>query len=88
MKTIELLGQVDENHRLSALVPNEIPAGPVRLALVVPSTESSAGSVAADEDDAGNAWEHGVLREWSDELADPRQDFYGLNDGEPIVATG
>lgn len=82
MKTIELLGQVDKDHRLSAVVPSDIPPGPVKFALVVPSVEADMAS----EDEAGGAWALGVSRQWAEELADPRQDIYSLNDGEQVDA--
>ena len=75
MKTIELIGDVDDRHRLHAQVPAELPAGPVRLLLVVPG-----------EDDTGACWTHGITREWVAELADPRQDIYTLADGQPLDA--
>lgn len=75
MKAIELRGNIDEQHRLRAEVPEELPAGPVRLIVLLP-----------EEDDAGVAWAQGVAREWSEELADPRQDIYTLDDGRPLDA--
>jgi hypothetical protein len=84
VKTIEVLGQVDEDHRLSAVVPREIPPGPVRFALVVPGGRERA----TEEDDGGDAWASGIAQDWGDELADPRQDIYDLNDGEPVDAAG
>ncbi|MBZ5634886.1 MAG: hypothetical protein LAO55_17325 [Acidobacteriia bacterium] len=75
MKAIELIGDIDEQHRLRAQVPDELPAGPVRLIVLLP-----------DEDDAGIAWPHGVAKEWSDELRDSRQDIYTLEDGQPVNA--
>ena len=75
MKAIELIGDIDEQHRLRAQVPDELPAGPVRLIVLLP-----------DEDDAGIAWPHGVAKEWSDELRDSRQDVYTLEDGQPVNA--
>src|SRR5437879_1839052 len=52
MKTIELIGQVDEQHRLSAQVPPDVPPGPVKLALVVESNSAAAN----EEDEAGAQW--------------------------------
>ena len=75
MKAIELTGDIDEQHRLHAQVPAEVPAGPVRLIVLLP-----------DEDDAGIAWSQGVAREWLDELQDPRQDVYTLDDGQAVNA--
>ncbi|HXP85582.1 MAG TPA: hypothetical protein VN841_12725 [Bryobacteraceae bacterium] len=73
MKAVELVGDIDEQHRLRARVPRGVPAGPVRLILLLP-----------DEDDAGGAWARGVATEWADELGDSRQDLYTLDDGQPV----
>jgi len=70
MKAIELLGNIDEQHRLRAQVPEGLPAGPVRVIVLLP-----------EEDDAGLSWSQGIAREWSDELSDARQDIYTLDDG-------
>ena len=77
MRAIELVGSIDDHHRLKAQVPNELPAGPVRLIVFVP-----------DEDDAGSAWKHGIAREWATELEDSREDIYTLDDGQPVNAAG
>ena len=75
MKAIELIGDIDEQHRLQARVPEELPAGPVRLIVLVP-----------EEDDTGAAWARGIAAEWADELRDARQDIYTLQDGRPVNA--
>jgi hypothetical protein len=75
IKSIEVVGAIDERHRLRAQVPAEIPAGPVRLIVLLP-----------DEDDAGAAWAKGVETEWSDELRDSSQDIYTLEDGQAVNA--
>jgi hypothetical protein len=75
MKAIELLGDIDEKHRLRAEVPADVPAGPVRLIVLLP-----------DEDEGGIAWPQGVAREWSEELQDSRQDIYTLEDGQAVNA--
>jgi len=75
MKAIELIGDVDDQHRLQAHVPEDVPAGPVRLIVLLP-----------DEDEGGIAWAQGVDRAWSDELRDSRQDIYTLEDGQPVNA--
>jgi len=74
MVSIKVTGNVDENHQLSARVPATIPSGPVTI-LIVP---------ASHEDEAGDTWMTGIAREWSDELGDPGQDIYTLEDGEPV----
>ena len=75
MKAIELIGDVDDQHRLQARVPEEVPAGLVRLIVLVP-----------EEDETGAAWAHGIATEWADELRDGRQDIYTLQDGQPVNA--
>ena len=73
MRAIELVGDIDEQHRLRAQVPTDLPAGPVRLIVLLP-----------EEDEAGIAWAQGVAKEWADDLGDTRQDIYTLQDGQPI----
>ena len=75
MKAIELIGDIDDQHRLHAQVPKELPAGQVRLIVLLPG-----------EDEAGSIWAQGVAAEWSTELNDPREDIYTLNDGRPVNA--
>ena len=76
MKAIELVGDIDKQHRLRAEVPPELPAGPVRLVVLLP-----------DEDPAGTLWAHGVANEWSAELSDIREDIYTMEDGQPLNAS-
>lgn len=71
MKAIELVGNIDEQHRLRAEVPEGLPTGPVRLIVLLP-----------EEDDAGLTWPRGIAWEWSDELADTKQDIYTLRTGQ------
>jgi hypothetical protein len=73
MNAVRISGHVDGQHRLSAVVPDSIPPGPVTVLIVR----------RCDEDDAGEAWMPGVAREWADELSDARQDIYTLSDGAP-----
>ena len=75
MRGIELLGEIDDQGRLRAEVPQGFPVGSVRVIVLVP-----------DEDDAGLAWAAGVSTEWSAELGDPEQDIYTLDDGQPLDA--
>jgi hypothetical protein len=75
MKALELTGDIDDQHRLQADVPPELPAGPVRIIVLVP-----------DEDEAGDRWAQGISMEWADELRDSRQDIYTLEDGKPVDA--
>jgi len=75
MNAIELIGDIDDEHRLHAQVPKELPAGQVRVIILLPG-----------EDEAGGVWAHGIAAEWSAELQDPREDIYTLNDGQPVNA--
>jgi hypothetical protein len=74
MSVLTVTGHVDDQHRLTANVPDTVPPGPVTVQI----------SPATDEDDAGGAWMAGIAREWENELSDPREDIYTLHDGEPI----
>ena len=73
MKAIEMIGAVDEQHRLKAEVPDGLPPGPVRVLVLPPG-----------EDPADLAWMRAVASEWSDVLVDPREDLYTLEDGHPL----
>ena len=75
MKALELVGEVDDKHRLHAQVPAALPPGPVRIIVLVP-----------EEDEAGIAWMQGIAREWAAELGDPCEDIYTLDDGKPLDA--
>jgi hypothetical protein len=75
MKAIELFGDIDEQHWLQADVPEDLPAGPVRLIVLLP-----------DEDAGGAAWTQRIAKEWAAELGDAREDLYTLADGQPLNA--
>ena len=75
MKTVEVIGEIDDQHRLSAQVPQGFPIGSVRVIVLAP-----------EEDAAGSAWTKGICAEWSEELGDSRQDIYNLEDGEAVDA--
>ena len=75
MRAIELTGDIDATHHLRAKVPEGLPAGCVRLFVLL-----------EEEDDAGIAWANGSSGEWGDELPDSRQDIYTLDDGQPVNA--
>lgn len=75
MRTIELVGQVDEQHQLHIEVPPDIPPGPVKVLVEV------------EEEDATD-WGRAVLQRWAEESDDPREDIYTLDDGVPYHAKG
>ena len=72
MSRIEIIGTVDDQHRLSVVVTEQIKAGPVKVILEV-----------ADEDEEENIWRQGVAAIWARDY-DPREDIYTLQDGDPI----
>ena len=75
MKALELIGEVDERHRLQAQVPEVLLPGPVRIIVLIP-----------EEDEMGVGWMQGIAHEWAAELSDPREDIYTLEDGKPVDA--
>jgi hypothetical protein len=77
MKAIELIGDIDSQHRLRADVPEGLPVGQVRLIVLLP-----------EEENAGSAWADGIAKEWSADLSDTRQDIYTLEDGESLNGSG
>ena len=75
MKAVELQGEIDDQHRLHADVRQSVPAGSVRVIVLI-----------SEEHESVAAWAARVSSEWSAELNDPAQDIYTLNDGQPIDA--
>jgi hypothetical protein len=75
MKTIKVIGSVDEQHRLCAEVPATVPPGPVEVVLVVPSDS---------EEEISREWTEGIAREWAAEWREPREDIYTIEDGQPV----
>jgi hypothetical protein len=73
----ELHGVVDDQHRLNALVPDEIAPGPVKIIIEIPPGE---------EDE--RAWARAIGRIWEADWSDPREDIYSLEDGEPVDGPG
>ncbi len=71
MSHIELVGTVDDHHRLSLIVPEQVKAGPVKVILEL-------------ADEVEDDWRHGVAHIWARDWSDPREDIYTLGDGEPI----
>jgi len=72
VKAIELQGEIDNQHRLHANVPQSLPTGSLRVIVFI-----------SEEDEGGLAWAAGVSSEWSADLNDRAQDVYTLNDGQP-----
>ena len=75
MTALLVTGHVDDQHRLTADVPDTIPPGPVTIS-ILPLT---------NDDETGAAWAAGIAREWAEELGDSREDIYTLADGEPVA---
>ena len=82
MKALEFAAEVDAHHRLQLVVPDVLP-GPVRVLVLLPETEQEAPE---QKGEADAAWMRAVAQEWREELADPHEDIYTLEDGEPIHA--
>ena len=82
MKALEFVAEVDDQHRLSLDLPGTGP-GPVRVLVLLPEPPEE-GIEATEEFDS--VWMQALSREWREELADPREDIYTLEDGEPVDA--
>ena len=82
MKALEFVAEVDTQHRLYLELPHT-PAGPVRVLVLVPEPQEPASEA---EDTVNAVWMQAITREWQEELADPREDIYTLEDGDPIDA--
>lgn len=71
MSRTELVGNVDDQHRLSLVVPEQIKPGTVKVIVEIP-------------EDVEDDWRQGVAHMWARDWSDPREDIYTLTDGEPI----
>ena len=65
MKAPELIGNIDERHRLHACLPADVPIGPVRLIVLL-----------SEEDQPSAVWTQGIATDWAGDLRDPRQEVY------------
>lgn len=72
MKPVELIGHVDEQHRLHVELPAEVRPGPVKVT-VGPATE---------EDEEAD-WQALINHSWTEDWSDPREDIHTLEDGKP-----
>ena len=77
METVVVTGSVNDQHVLSANVPTSLPPGPVTIVVLPSSPEAN----------LDREWIEGVAHEWADELSDPRQDIYTMDDGVSVNAT-
>lgn len=71
MKPVELIGHVDEQHKLHIELPPEMQPGPVKI-IVQSATEGD------EEDD----WRALINHSWAKDWSDPRDDIYTLEDGK------
>jgi hypothetical protein len=69
MKRIELVGRVDEHHRLCVDVPKTIQPGPVRVIVEAIAKEEKAGK---------DTWGAAVAQAWIADWSDSREDIYSL----------
>jgi hypothetical protein len=76
MKTIELVGHVDEQHQLHVTLPEDVQPGPVKVTL----------QTASENDEEGD-WRALINQSWAKDWSDPREDIYTLEDGKPSHET-
>jgi hypothetical protein len=72
MKTIELIGHIDEQHDLHVELPVNVQPGPVKITVQATTVED-------EEVD----WRALISQSWAEDWSDPREDIYTLEDGEP-----
>ena len=72
MKTIKIVGRVDEHHELRIELPHDIPPGTFTVVVQI-------------EEDEEDNWGTMTLRRRAEELDNPREDIYTLEDGEPFI---
>ena len=82
MRALEFVAEVDDQHRLHLELP-DTPQGPVRVLVLLPDIPQEAPEA---EGEADAVWMRALAHEWREELLDPREDIYTLEDGEPIDA--
>ena len=74
MKTIELVGHVDEQHHLHVELPVEIQPGPVKVTLQAVTDDAEEGD-----------WRALISQSWVKDWSDPGEDIYTLEDGKPNI---
>src|SRR5260370_18500311 len=72
MKPIELVGHIDEQHRLHVELPTDVPPGPVKVTLQKVMAEEVEGD-----------WRALINQSWATDWSDPRETIYTLEDGMP-----
>ncbi len=82
MRALEFIAEVDAQHRLHLELPDAA-TGSVRVLVLLPEPQEESPEA---EGEADAVWMQALAREWREELADPREDVYTLEDGEPIDA--
>jgi hypothetical protein len=82
MESCRIIGRVDALGQLTATVPGSIDPGEVEVVVI-----ARPGNAPAPDLESDDAWMRGVAREWHDDLADPGQDIYTLEDGVPSDGT-
>lgn len=78
MRAFLFVAEVDENRNVQVTLPPTAPSGRARVLVLLPDETT--------EDETDTVWMQALAREWSDELADEREDIYSLEDGEPVDA--
>lgn len=83
MRTIQTTARVDDSRslRLDADLPSDAPAS-VRVIVLIPDDEAPIG----DDEPTEKEWLRLLMVGGAyDDLADPREDIYTIEDGEPFV---
>ena len=71
MKPVELIGHVDEQHRLHVELPPDMQPGPVKVTL----------QSVSEKDEEGD-WLALINHSWAKDWSDPGEDIYTLKDGQ------
>jgi hypothetical protein len=74
MRYIELIGHVDEPHRLHVELPPDVQPGPVKIPV-----QSATG------EDEERDWLAPINRSWVKDWSDPREDVYTLEEGKETL---
>ena len=75
MKAYEFVTDVDERREVRLTLPPDLLPGTIRVIVLAPD---------GAQDETRDVWMRAISREWAAELADPREDIYTLDDGEPV----
>jgi hypothetical protein len=72
MNAIEVIGHIDEQHRLHVELPTDVRPGPVKVTVQPVIAKVEEGD-----------WRALINQPWTKDWSDPREDIYTLEDGKP-----